>query len=458
MESKRGPAGFTAEERRQRQRLILRDTIALSSLLAIAIVLSFVTYLLFHSFERHRQELAQRWKSRGEIALKQGKPLLALDSLRSALAYEPDDRGLEIELATALAAAGRTQEAIVYFNTLREAEPGNGLINLQLARLAARQGNSPLAIDEYQSAIDGTWFGDGFLRRRNIRFELSKYLISLGRVDEARGQLLIAAGNAPEDADVQLAVASLLAQAGDPRDALDVYRRAAERRVARTVSLVGAAQSAAALGRYLQARNFADAAQAQPDFARQPDATKAAAHSTEEDAQAILALYPSARLGPQARAERVAHLVELAQAQIAACPAPASAAPAAVAASRPAGVAGAVVGAVSGAVSGAVTGTLRAAGIGRKPSGSSASPSTPTPAPAAAVSAQTPLEADRIRLAALPSGRALVRQLARDPAFAQSTLELVYETARASAACKSSAPDDALLLRIAQSPDAVEQL
>ena len=84
---------LTAEERHQRQRLILRDTLALSSLLVIAVVLSFVTYLLFHSFEHHRQELAQRWKSRGEISLKQGKPLQALDSLRSALAYEPDDRG-----------------------------------------------------------------------------------------------------------------------------------------------------------------------------------------------------------------------------------------------------------------------------------------------------------------------------------------------------------------------------
>jgi predicted Zn-dependent protease len=126
------------EERQQKQRLILRDAVALLSLFAITVVLSFVTYFLFHSFSVHRKELAQRWLSRGESAMRAGQPLAAIEALRSAQAYAPDDEKLQIELAEALAAAGRTSEAVAYFNTLLESQPGNGMINLQLARLAAR--------------------------------------------------------------------------------------------------------------------------------------------------------------------------------------------------------------------------------------------------------------------------------------------------------------------------------
>jgi tetratricopeptide (TPR) repeat protein len=117
---------LTPEERQQRQRLILRDTLALLSLFAIVIILFFVTLALFHSFSVHRQELAQRWLARGEKALHAGQPLAAIDALRSALAYAPDDDTMQIELAEALAAAGRTQEAVAYsihcLNRGREAE------------------------------------------------------------------------------------------------------------------------------------------------------------------------------------------------------------------------------------------------------------------------------------------------------------------------------------------------
>ena len=79
-------SALTPEERLQKQKLILRDSLALLSLFAIAIVLFFITYLLFHSFSVHRQQLAQRWLNRGEAALHSGQPQIAIDALRSALA------------------------------------------------------------------------------------------------------------------------------------------------------------------------------------------------------------------------------------------------------------------------------------------------------------------------------------------------------------------------------------
>ncbi len=122
---------------------------------------------------------------------------------------------IEIELATALAAAGRLQEATAYFNTLWEAEPGNGQINLALARLAVRQGNQPSAMRYYQASIDGTWQGDGSVRRREVRLEMVKYLLSR-QVDHARSELLIAEGNAPDDPSVRMQIAQLMETAQDP--------------------------------------------------------------------------------------------------------------------------------------------------------------------------------------------------------------------------------------------------
>ena len=69
------------------------------------------------------------------------------------------------------------------FNALLESQQGNGLINLQLARLAARQGNESQAIEDYQRAIYGNWEGDGYVRRRTVRFELINYLIGRHLMD-----------------------------------------------------------------------------------------------------------------------------------------------------------------------------------------------------------------------------------------------------------------------------------
>src|ERR1700748_3221980 len=92
-------SALSPEERQQKQRLILRDTLALFSLFAITVVLFFVTLFLFHSFSVHRQQLAQRWRIRGETAMQSGTPIAAIEALRSAQEYAPDDENLQIELA-----------------------------------------------------------------------------------------------------------------------------------------------------------------------------------------------------------------------------------------------------------------------------------------------------------------------------------------------------------------------
>ncbi len=317
-----GPA-FTQEERAEKQRLILFDSVALLSLSAIVVVLSFLTYLLFHSFETHRHELAIRWQRRGEADLRSNRPQQAIEALRSALAYAPSSRDLEVELAEALAAAGERQEATSYFNTLWEAEPGNGKINLALARLAAQQNQQQVATKYYEAAIDGTWQGDGYVRRREVRLELARYLIGLRRLDQARSQLLIAAGNAPNDPQVQLPIAGMLEEAQDPADALHIYREVMQQRglapMLLTEALVGAGRTAYFLGQFDLSREMLERAVAQKSLEALSAREQQAARSLLEAARQVLQVYPGSHLSVRDRARRVLADVQRAKARLAGC-------------------------------------------------------------------------------------------------------------------------------------------
>ena len=389
-------SALTPEERLQKQKLILRDSLALLSLFAIAIVLFFITYLLFHSFSVHRQQLAQRWLNRGEAALHSGQPQVAIDALRSALAYAPDDENLQIELAEALGAAGRMQEAVAYFNTLLETRPGNGQINLQLARLAARQGDEALAIQHYQAALDGTWQGDGYVRRREVRLEVSRYLIDRKRYNDAKTQLLITAGNAPEDPNIEIVVAGLLEQAHDPANALHFYRKALEHRPVQLAALLGASRAAYALSRYQQAKELLERTLNHPGFDKQPSDVQAQYRDMLSDADHILLLYPDPGLSFHARAERILNARRIAQDRLDAC-------------------------------------------LNTK---------TAVPQQLQTIDGQWKQ---------LPAALHLL-QLEQDPELEQTIMQLVYQTEQiTSQQCSAPTGNDALLLKIAQAPEAVEQ-
>lgn len=366
------------------------------SLFAIVVVLSFVTYLLFHSFSVHRQELAQRWLKRGETALHSGQPLVAIDALRSALAYAPDDENLQIELAEALAAAGRTQEAVAYFNTLLESRPGNGMINLQLARLAVTQGEEATALDHYQAALDGTWEGDGYIRRREVRLEMVRYLIDRKRFNQARNQLLIAVGNAPDDPGLELEMASLMEQAQDPSNALHLYQKALQHRPVKLAALEGASQSAIALNQYQLAKGYLERTLNHADFEKLPSDVQTRYRNMLADADHILLLYPGPDLSVRDRAQRILTNRNIAQQRLADC-----------------------------------------------------------------LTTKTTVPPELQTLAGqwqqLPQSLLLL-QLEQDPELEQKIMQLVYQTEEiTSQQCGAPAGNDALLLKIARAPEAIEQ-
>jgi tetratricopeptide (TPR) repeat protein len=465
---------LTTAERMEKQKVMLHDTFALASLAGLVVVLSFATYLLFHSFNGHRAMLEQRWQKRGEIALAAGKPLVAIDDLHSALAYAQDDRNVQIELAKALAAAGKIQEAQAYFLTLLDAEPGSGTINLQLARLAVQQNIAQTAVDRYEAAIDGTWNGDAFARRRDIRLELARYLIGQKRLAEARNLLLITSGNGPDNLELQLTVAGYLVDAQDPVDALDVYRKAERGKRTRLRALEGAGMTSLAIGRFTDAQKLLSEATGDPQFAHESNALRAQIKQQQGAADEVLALYPGPKLKPAERAKRIAKAAALAQARLLACPAGASAPVAAPVPVTPQQAqlltalaahlrqlnplkpkTDTVVPAGQGGDQQAGSQTTGTQATGSQASGTQAT-GTPTTAPAA-LPPQDALASLAARWTPIPTGSALEQQLRVDPDFAQNVLQLAFETERAAAAeCGQPTGGDAALLRIANMPNPME--
>ncbi|MEO6803008.1 MAG: tetratricopeptide repeat protein [Granulicella sp.] len=246
----------TEEEAGLKRRLILRDTVTFLVLSAIILVLFFVTLFLFRSFETHRRDLAKRWADRGLVAFRAHQPEQAIADYRTALSYTPGERSYELLLAEALGQAGRTEEAYNYFTGLWETRPGDGFINLQLARLSVTKHDMPGAVNFYHGSIFGNWQGDGVERRRAVRLELAQYLIEQHQLNSAKAELLIAGGNAPNIPALDITLGGLLEQTGDPQDALGFYQKALVKEPRNQTALSRAGQLAYTLGDYAQARRL----------------------------------------------------------------------------------------------------------------------------------------------------------------------------------------------------------
>jgi tetratricopeptide (TPR) repeat protein len=315
----------TDNESSVKRRLILRDALTFLSLTSITIVLFAITLFLFRSFASRREELAQRWSARGQAAISSGHPDQAIVALRTALSYAPGERSYELLLAQALGDAGHTEESYNYFLGLWETQPGDGLINLRLARLAAAKKDMPAAVNYYRASIYGTWEGDGTVRRRGVRLELSRYLIAHHDLSSARTELLIAGGNAPDDVGLALTLAPLLEQAGAPRDALNYYEKVLAREPGNPTALEAGGRLQYGFGNFEEAHRLLEQAaheQADSDGSAMPHEIKAMMDNSAQ----ILTLAPAKNLPPEERVARIVQARDLAKARFERCNAQVSAA------------------------------------------------------------------------------------------------------------------------------------
>lgn len=391
---------LTDELRIKKNRLVLHDSLIFLGLLLIIVVLFSITLFLFHSFSLHRVDLARRWSARGQQALNAGRPEEAVIALRTALSYAPDEKSYELLLAEALAESGRTEEASAYFSNLWEIQPGSGIINLQLARLTARKKENEAAIRYYRAAIYGTWEGDGVVRRREVRLELVRYLIAQHDLYTARNELMVATGNAANDPPVDLAIASLMEQAEDPVDALRLYRRVLAARPNETAALFGAGRTAFALGNYARAHIFFERAlRNRAAFERLQTADAVKIENMLNDSGRILAVFPSFKLPAGERVKRILAAGAVARKRFDACSAAFSSA-----------------------------GTM----------------------PSALHDLAARWQSD--------DPRRISSLLRRDVEKQNDALQLIYDTeVQTSQLCGAPTGDDALLLMIAKSPEAVER-
>jgi Flp pilus assembly protein TadD len=376
--------------------------------------------------------------------MRDGKPQVAIDALSSALAYAPGQRTIQIQLAEALGSAGRLQEASVYFNALLETQQGDGLINLQLARIAARQGNQSQAVEDYQRAIYGSWEGDGYVRRRSVRLELINYLISQQRLDQARNELLVASGNAPgDDITVQLDIARTMEQAQDPSDALNLYRKILRHHASLREALEGAGRTAFQLGRYLEAKRYLAHGLEGPGVDQEAPAAIEQSRDRLAEATRLMQLYPSSRVSLSERSNRILEDRNLAMARLAECTqdkaaAKDSAVDRAAPQSQP-------------------SSTPRSNPLAKLASHFSRHTTPPAQTQPAAAPPVDPLQALAERWQQLPA-KISVSALEKDPELTQTQIQLIYDTEIVTqTVCGAPAGDDALLLRIAQAPNQVEQ-
>jgi tetratricopeptide (TPR) repeat protein len=316
----------TENDTSAKRRLIFRDSLTFLSLALITAVLFAVTLFLFRSFAAHRQELAQRWAARGQAALISGHPDQAIVALRTGLSYAPGERSYELLLAQALGEAGHTEESYNYFLGLWETQPGNGFINLRLARLAANKNDVRAAINYYRAAIYGTWEGDGIVRRRDLRLELSRYLIAHHDPSSARTELLVAGGNAPEDVGLALTLAPMLEQASAPHDALNYYRKVLAREPNNQQALEAAGRLEFGFGNFEEAHHLLDRAKQEHDASAPNQAFSPEMQAMLDSAKQVLSLAPSKKLPAKERVTRILRARDLANKRFESCKAQVSAA------------------------------------------------------------------------------------------------------------------------------------
>jgi tetratricopeptide (TPR) repeat protein len=304
----------TDNESGVKRRLIFHDALTFLSLTLITAILFAITLFLFRSFAAHREDLAQRWSARGREAISSGHPDQAIDALRAALAYAPGTRSYELLLAQALGDAGRTEESYSRFLDLWETQPGDGFINLRLARLAARKNDMQSAINYYRASIYGTWEGDGTVRRRDVRLELARYLIAHHDLSSARTELIVAGGNAPDDLGLALTLAQLLERANAPLDALNYYKRVLTRQPNNQTALEAAGRLEYGFGNFDDAHSLLGQAAHEHAVASSGEEGISPEMTTMLESSAkILSLTPSKKLPSGERIARILRARDLAK-------------------------------------------------------------------------------------------------------------------------------------------------
>jgi tetratricopeptide (TPR) repeat protein len=235
---------------------VRRPPVVLASLLVLAIIGFGVVNRLVNRFGEQKKALGRHLFQSSQAELRRGQSDDAIDDLRAALDYNPNNFEYELALARVLRDTGKTSEAESYLIGLWERDPQNSLVNLAIARLYARQKLLEKTLQYYHNAIYGVWPSDASAMRRQTQLELIHSLLADNADPQAQAELISWSAALPPDPELRLTVADLFMDARDYDHALDEYQMVLRRDHNNVRALAGAGESAFHLGRYRTAQRY----------------------------------------------------------------------------------------------------------------------------------------------------------------------------------------------------------
>jgi tetratricopeptide (TPR) repeat protein len=242
-------------------RLYLRQQPVMLALLAVLAVIFFVAVSgLSRVYQAQREALGNRWFSRGVADLNAHRFDNAVTDFRSALLYSRDNYDYQLNLAEALIGVGRTTESYSYLVNLWDRQPENGVVNLELARIAAQRSQPEQALRFYHNALYALWPGDQEAKRRETRFELIEYLLNINAKAQVQSELIALEENLGDDPALQKRVGDLFLRALDYEHALNAFRLSLRADRHNEGALAGLGWAAFQLGRYPLAERYLEGA------------------------------------------------------------------------------------------------------------------------------------------------------------------------------------------------------
>jgi len=243
-------------ERTQESSFVHREVVVLMVLSAAVVAGFLLTRAVAGVNHRLRLDDAAAWYDSGQRQLTGSNIEAAIQSLRHATAIDRDNRRYRLALAAALAADRQDVSARQVLLGVRESTPEDPDVNVQLARLAARQDDVAGAVQYYQNALHGSWRIDQGDARRQVRVELIRYLLAHDQRGRALSELLVLEGNLTGDASLQTEAGQLFLDAGEPRRALERFQQALRSNSKNESALTGAGEAAFAAGDYVSAQRL----------------------------------------------------------------------------------------------------------------------------------------------------------------------------------------------------------
>lgn len=246
-----------------------RRTPKIGLILAVVGVIGALTAIDIFLENAEQAELAgqaQRNYVRGQRLLESGRANQAVEALRRAHALERKNLGYELELVTALTAAGKTKESEPLLNEVLDADRNDGAANLVAARLRLKEGKLIEAEAYYHRAIYGKWPHDAAEHRMAARLELIDVMAAHNQKQELLAELLPLEEEAKNDPAIQMRLGRLFLMAGSPARAVEVYRRVLREQPENAPAYEGLGDAELEQGDYREARTAFDSA-----FARRRD-------------------------------------------------------------------------------------------------------------------------------------------------------------------------------------------